>query len=332
MIDGKMRIAAIGYALLWVISLIIISSYNTLDMVSLSFWIIAGITAIYLFKNNPAFGNISDKRRYKLGECLVSIYLTSALFGRSIFMQSARLEATISKVVCFAILTISLYPITPGIQVLFQKLSERKRNDNNEGREALKTSLICVCVIFCIDLLIALSYYPCTMTSDSIGHWHQVTGFSPLSDYSPIAFNLLLKGLFSITGYTTPFIYVFFQTVVLSVIVGDITSFLFRKGVNRKTLIIGSCLLAVSPSTYMLLVYLSKNPLTGIVCLGMVVSLLQVISDPSYYLERPLWYIKTILIICAVYFTRENNVVIVLPLMGFVTWFLLSHKKQGKKY
>ena len=50
MIDGKMRIAAIGYGLLWVISLIIVSSYNTLDMVSLSFWIIAGITAIYLFK------------------------------------------------------------------------------------------------------------------------------------------------------------------------------------------------------------------------------------------------------------------------------------------
>lgn len=66
-------------------------------------------------------------------------------------------------------------------------------------------------------------------------------------------------------------------------------------------------------------------------CLWMVISLLQTIVEPEYYLAKPIWYIKTVIAIAGVYFLRENNMIIIAPLIGFVMWFLLSHKGIGKR-
>lgn len=323
----KHKISVIAYAALWVFSFVIAANYNTLDSGSFFFLICSGVSALYLSRHYD-IGGIG----YRIILLLIAVYFSFAIFGRDIFMQQGRFDFSLLHIIHCAVLAIAIYPLTPGIIAIFEKASQREHQDIRPSKKGiLKAGLSCGLIVFVISFILTIGYYPCTMTNDSAGHWQQATGAVAMSDYSPIAFNLLLKGLFAITGYTTPYIFVLFQTVVLSLIVGDITAFLHRRGVNLKSLIIGSLIFAILPSTYMLLLYLSKNPLTGILCLGMVATLLQVTVEPEYYLARPVWYIKIIILITSLYLVRENNVVIAFPLIGFAVWFFFKHKKIGRR-
>ena len=325
----KLRISVIVYATLWALSLLVIANNNSLDSGSLFFMICTGGFSIYLIKNNKR-DTISVG--YKIVLWLITIYFSFALFGRSIFMRQARVEFTISKIIYFIIFVVVLYPLSLGMLVVFEKLSQNVCRYNVVAKNnIIRVGLSCGVIVFVVDLILTLSYYPCTMTNDSRGHWLQAIGEMRLTDYSPIAFNLLLKGLFAITRYTTPYIFVLFQTFVLSFVVGDVTAFLYRRGVGTIKLMIGSLLFALLPSTYILLLYLSKNPLTGVLCMGTVVVLLQMIVEPEYYLMRPLWYIKSIIMISGFFLVRQNNVVIILPLIGFFTWFFLVYRKLRKQ-
>ena len=331
---NKARVSSIVYAVLWILSLIITASHGALDTGSLFFYLCAGIAALYLLKNRQSVLYGGNKQRRRIIEWITAVYFTFALLGRSFFMKEAGFDLSVLNIAGFIIAVTSLFPITPGILSVFERLSEKQGlnepgSDNRIGR--IKAGLICGLIVFGIDILLNLSYYPCTMTPDSVTHWRQATGAAAMSDYSPIAFNLLLKGLFSLTGFSTPFIYVVFQTVVLSAIIGDTAAFFYRRGVGIRKLIIGSVVFAIIPSTFMLPLYLSKNPLTGILCLGMAAALLQAITEPEYYLAKPLWHIKTAVLISGVYLTRENNVVIIIPLICFSVWFVFSHKEIGRR-
>lgn len=330
MISGGIRqkISIIVYAALWAVAFVIAAGLNSLDSSSLFFLLFSGGSAVYLTRRNEKIVG----HAYKIILWLITIYFSFAFFGRSIFFQTERIEISVPNLIYFAIFVVVFYPLTPGILEVYEHLIRLKQKSViTEKAKKHNAGLICGLTVFAIDFCLTLSYYPCTMTNDSRGHWLQALSPFPLNDYSPLAFNLLLKGLFSITGYTTPYIYVLFQTVVLSLIVGDIASFLHRRGVKLKALVAGALVFAFLPSTYMLLLYLSKNPLCGILCLGMVTSLLELIVDPEYYLKKLAWYLKTIVLIVALYLVRENNVVIFLPLIGFVIWFFLKNRKLGRK-
>lgn len=316
------------YTALWAVSFVIAANLNSLDSGSFFFLLCSGGSALYLMRHKN-----SDVRsfRYKLILWLITIYFTFAMFGRCIFMKQARLDLSWPNWVFFAVFVIAFYPLTPALLDVFDRLSRRhQHNVLNANKKALNSGLICGIIFFSTDLILTLSNYPCTMTNDSRSHWLQAISPYPLNDYFSLAYNYLLKSLFGITGYTTPYIFVLFQLLILSLIVGDITGFLNRRGLEIKKLVFGTIVFALLPNTYMLLLYLSRNPLSGIICLGMVASLFQLIAEPEYYLTRPLWYVKTIVLILALYLIRENNVVIFFPLICFAVWFFVTYKKYGR--
>ena len=322
------KASLIVYAVLWTVSFVIAANLNSLNSGSLFFLLCSGGSAVYLMRQN-----IKDERaRYKIILWLITIYFSFAFYGRSIFMQNERLDFSWLNLCCFIVFCIVFYPLTPGILALFERLSQKKQHSISTAKiKEINTGLICGFTIFAVDFILTLSNYPCTMTNDSRGHWLQALSPYPLNDYSPLAFNLLLKGLFTITGFTTPYIYVLFQTIVFSLIVGDTANFLHRLGVGRKMLIAGSLVFAFLPSTYMLLLYLSKNPLSGILCLGVVSCLLQLITETEYYLKKWTWYVKTVVLILALYLIRENNMVIFIPLIIFAIWFLFKNRNLGSR-
>ena len=325
----RRKVSIIFYAALWAVSFVVAAYLSALNSGTVFFFICSGVASVYLMrhKNQDALSN-----GHKIILWLITIYFVFALFGRIIFMNQARIEFSLTGLIFFSVFSVSLYPLAPGILALFERLRLRKQHsDKNKKKSVVNAGLICGLTFFAVDLILTLSYYPCTMTNDSRSHWLQALSPSILNDYFSLAFNILLKFLFAVTGYTTPYIYVIFQLLVLSFVVGDIAGFINRRGVDVKKLVAGTIVFAFLPNTYMLLLYLSRNPLSAILCLGVMISLIELIVEPDHYLSKPLWYVKTIILILALYLVRENNAVVFIPLVCFVIWFFFNHKKLERR-
>ena len=325
----RQKVSIILYAALLAVSFVIAAHLSLLDSGSVFFFLCSGVAAIYLIRHKK---RDAVSIGHKIILWFITIYFVFALFGRNIFMKQARIEFSLTGLIFFAVFAVALYPLSPGILALFERLSQRKQHRvMNKKKPVINAGLVCGLAFFALDLILTLSYYPCTMTNDSRSHWLQALSPSILNDYFSLAFNILLKFLFSVTGFTTPYIYVIFQLLVLSFVVGDIAGFLNRRGVDVKKLVIGTLVFALLPNTYMLLLYLSRNPLSAILCLGVMISLVQLIVESDHYLSKPLWYVKTIVLILSLYLVRENNAVVFIPLICFIIWFFFKHKKLGRR-
>ena len=324
------RLKPVLYWVLWLFSFVIVAHYGTLDLTNVLFIGAAAVSYACVLMKPAVPGNGKRSAGRAVVLWLIAVYYTFSLFGRSIFMQQARFENNIQRIVNFILLVPVLYPTAPGLIAVMEKLASGKYTSNPEKQSRL-TGVICGLLTLGVVLLLTAGYYPCTTSVDSLTHWRQANGLIPLTDYHTVAFNLLLKGLFALVNAKTPYIFVVFQAALLSAVIGNLACFLSCRGVSRKPLVFGTLVFALCPSTYMLCLYLSKNPLTAILGLGTVVSLAEVMVEPAYYFKKPFWYVKTILIISSLYLVRQNNIVILIPLVLFCVWFLFRHRKAGRR-
>lgn len=324
------RLKPVLYWVLWLFSFVIVAHYGTLDITNVLFIGVAAVSYACVLMRPAASVNGKRSAGKAVALWIIAIYYTFSLFGRSIFMQQARFECNIQRIVNFVLLVPVLYPTAPGLIAVMEKLAPKRPVLNPEKQNRM-TGLACGLLLLAVVLLLTAGYYPCTATEDSLTHWRQANGLIPLTDYHTVAFNLLLRGLFTLVDAKTPYIFVVFQAVLLSAVAGNLACFLSRRGVSRKVLIAGAFVFALCPSTYMLCLYLSKNPLTAILGLGMAVSLAEVMTEPEYYSKKAFWYIKTILIVSSLYLIRQNNKVILIPLALFCIWFLCRYRKAGRR-
>lgn len=316
----------------WLLSFVIVAHYGTLDFTCGLFIGLSAVSYICVFmKTGRTDGKGKESKRITAALWLIAACYAFGLFGRNIFMQQARFEYNIQRIISFIILVPALYPTAPGILAVMEKLT-RKEYIQNPAKKNRNTGIICGLLILAIDLVLTSGYYPCTMTGDSRTHWRYATGLVPLTDYHPIAFTLLLKGLIALVNAKTPYIYVVFQVTTLSVVIGNLTAFLSRRGLSKKTLIFGTVLFAFCPSTYMLCLYLSKNPLSAIQTLEMAVCFAELIVEPEYYSKKWFWYIKTVLAVSAVFLVRQNNMVIIIPLVLLCGWLMVRHRETGRRF
>ena len=316
----------------WLLSFVIIAHYGTLDFTCGLFMGLSAVSYFCVFmKTHSMDGGGKRSKRMAAALWFIAVCYAFGLFGRSIFMQQARFEYNIQRIVSFCILVPALYPTTPGILAVMEKLT-RKEYIHNPVKKNRNTGIICGLLILAVDLLLTSGYYPCTMTWDSVIHWRNATGIVPLTDYHPIAFTLLLKGLIALVNAKTPYIYVVFQVAVLSVVIGNLAAFLSRRGLSQKVLIFGTVIFAFCPSTYMLCLYLSKNPLSAILSLELAVCFAEIIVEPEYYSKKWFWYIKTVLTAAAVFLVRQNNMVIIVPLVLMCVWLMVRHRETGRRF
>jgi hypothetical protein len=82
----------------------------------------------------------------------------------------------------------------------------------------------------------------------------------------------------------------------------------------------------------MLCLYLSKNPLSAILGLEMAVCFAELIVEPGYYSKKWFWYIKTVLAVSAVFLIRQNNMVIIIPLVLLCGWLMVRHRETGRRF
>ena len=316
----------------WLLSFVIVAHYGTLDFTCVLFIGVSAVSYICVFmKTDRMEGEGKRSKRMAATLWFLAVYYAFGLFGRNIFMQQARFEYNIQRVISFCILVPALYPTALGILAVMEKLT-RKEYIQNPVKKNRNIGIICGLLILAIDLVLTSGYYPCTMTTDSRTHWRYATGLLPLTDYHPIVFTLLLKGLIALVNAKTPYIYVVFQVITLSAVIGNLTALLSRRGLSQKILIFGTIFFAFCPSTYMLCLLLSKNPLSAILSLEMAVCFAEIIVEPEYYSKKWFWYIKTVLVVSAVFLVRQNNMIIIIPLVLLCVWLMIRHRETGRRF
>ena len=316
----------------WLLSFVIAAHYGALDFICGLFIGLPAVSYICVFmKADRTDGGGKRSKKTAAALWFIAACYAFGLFGRSIFMQQARFEHNIQRIISFIMLVPALYPTAPGLLAVMEKLT-RKGYIQNPVKKNRNTGIICGLLILAIDLVLTSGYYPCTMTGDSLTHWRYATGTVPLTDYHPIAFTLLLRGLIALVNAKTPYIYVMFQVITLSAVIGNLTAFLSRRGLSKKALIFGTVLFAFCPSTYMLCLYLSKNPLSAILTLEMAVCFAELIVEPEYYSKKWFWYIKTVLAVSAVFLVRQNNMAIIIPLVLLCVWLMIRHRETGRRF
>ena len=352
---NKQLVLHILYWVAWGIGLILAAHYWILDIVSLVFFFLSAGAWVY---GLSVHGREIRERYHTVANrivlWLIAFYLGFILYGRSIFMVNERISVMPQKVIAFLIIVISLYPVTIGIFGVMDLLSRKGQTKLTAGRQmvsgnasageragasglsigqsagqrAVMAGLICGAIVLVVLVILSLASYPCNMTHDSVGHWEEASG-APLTDYNPLAYTLLMRGLVTLFHANTPYVCCLFQIVLFAVIVGDIACFLRRRGVSLIVLIVGSLIISFCPSTYMLLMYLSKNPLAAILNLWVMVSLIELLTDQERYLRSWIWYVKTILTISMLFLVRQNNMVIAVPILALMVWFVIRYWKAG---
>lgn len=307
----------------WLCSFYIASHYEVMDILSFFFFMSAAVSKVYLARDN---GKQTVHKNYNCRYGLLWIstaFLTFSLFGRSIFMQTVRMTFYAQHFLAFFVLLITLFPISHGIIQLGEFLGGRCGDYPADEKQVMLIQVVSSMVVFLILLFFSWGHFPCTMTGDSYTHWkeaHQLV----FTDWSPVAFNILLKLIFNIFNAKTPYSYCVFQIMLFSLVVGDAFGFLRRKGVSQRMLLVLAFFCGFFPTNSILLMYLSKNPLTAILNLEVLISLVEAVSMPSYYLANRLWTLKTIISISFLYLVRDNNVVIILPIVAFSIWYVIN--------
>ncbi|MBR0092465.1 MAG: hypothetical protein IJP92_12280 [Lachnospiraceae bacterium] len=270
------------------------------------------------------------RKRFVILICLIATYFSFALVGFLLFLEESLIIVTLKRVVVFAAFAVVLVPIIYGTLLVMEKqhLVYGLTGFENDSKDIKRMGLICTVIVFAFSALISVVFYPCLMTGDSKSHWIALSGDYPLTDYSPIIFHLLISFLVRFTDSGTPYPYVIFQILLFSFAIGEMVTIMCRKGVGKKWLILLSVIIAFLPSTFMTLPYLSKNPLAAILNLWVLILLVELLSEPEFYLGQISWFIKTIIFVSGLYLIRQNHVVIALPLTSFCIWFLF---KSGVK-
>lgn len=308
------------FIICWIISFFVMISYEIMDWANIFILIFSAFSLVFVTKHkgvvNKYFG-----MRWRCFITLLGFYFSFALFGRPLFMNELAFAIDHLRVLSFIILSVSLCPLTYGCLYLLEFVSN-KIKDNSYKQGAVKTAFLFGFIFFLILVFLSLRYYPCTMTTDSVNHWKRAVGQEELTDYWSIAYQMFLAFLFNISNAKTPYIYCLFQMALFSAVWGDIVFYFTRKGVGKRALFVATILLSVCPSSFMLTMYLSSNVLGSILVLWVTISVVELLSDPTFYGNSLIWKLKTIVAVVTTVLCRDNYFLILFPLAVFCIWVI----------
>lgn len=279
-----------------------------MDVSSVIFLGVPGITvALY-----PRWGNTLTMKNYypcwvKFFLRLVGIYYSFALIGNDLFMQGKRMNINYITLFLFALFTIALYPSMYAVMLFFEWLVKKIRTlkPEEERKKIFLAGVICGGITGLSLFCGAYGFYPAAMGHDSVSHWTQALGYYPITGEHPIAFVILIRFLAGI--YNNPFVFVMFQIIFFSLVVGSFFSYLREKGIPLLFLMPFAAVLGCFPNNYTEVAFFSKNPLFSIINLWIIILLVKLFEHPEKC-ESVIFRKKILISFVALYLIRHNNI------------------------
>lgn len=319
------------FYLCWILAVTLSYEVNMLTVDYAVIYLLSLVTVFFWKRINQA----GQLERYCHGPVqiaifVISVYLDIALTANRLFMLGSRMTFSINTVSYFLLMIALCYAlvllIVAGFQLLQAKV-QRLMPEQDKGK-TIRTRLICFTVVSLLGIFITSGFYPASMSPDSVTHWLEATGDWQLNDAHPPIFALFIRLLSNILP--SPYAFVLFQVLFFAYLISDFAAFLYSKGVRLWVLISFSIIAILLPSNYMMLIYLSKNPLTMLLQLWVLLILTRMLDDMDRYFDSPWRIIKAAIAFSALYLVRRNHLTPYITVIAFMCFLSVYRKGRSR--
>ncbi|MEF9985379.1 MAG: glycosyltransferase [Bacilli bacterium] len=298
-----------------IIFLILFTSLGSYKIIYLDF-----ISLVLLFLINIIIGLIFSKIDYKVINkyfetkfkkilFLIMSFINSFIFaGYQLFLSGDYMNINLMILAKYLLLTLSIMAFELSFIYLFEKYNKKivcKEIKKINNKEYFKKFVIIFGIFFGIWFISLLAHYPVNMTSDTADQWAQAIGIRTISTAHPAVISIYYKILHNI-GLGVFGIGVI-QVFIFSIILSSMIIYFYKKGIRFYFLCALSFIIAVLPSSFLLVTTLWKDvPYTLFLTL-MVFYTYRLITEKKEFLS-----IKGILFfslaIAITYLTRHNGI------------------------
>lgn len=238
----------------------------------------------------------------------ISTYFAFALAGNGLFLTESRVNINANSVQYFFMLIGVGYPLVCLLITAFEWAQSKTERlvPVEDKKRILRARVICLLLVFGIETLISLGFYPANMSPDGVDHWLQAKEYYSVYDSHPPFFVLLVRCLSWLID--SPYSFILFQITMYSVILSKVSEILYRKGVGLRHIVVLCACSACLPRNYMSLTQVSKNPLFALVNLWILILLMEIVVQGIKGRTSVMWICEGICALTTLYLVRYNTV------------------------
>lgn len=330
-IKNKDTITMISVMVFTAIYVLLFIMKNVVSLDRYSKVLLLGLTIFSSFKFFPFWQqDVMKKYKSKLNmTVLVMITLISAfmIVGQPLFLTNSYIHITLKGVLYFLATSLWLFPVLfsglYGMEWLSRYFATRKKEEDKKGSRVWITIFLLAIAIWGIILI---SYYPGTITSDTIDQWLQASGVRSINNAHPPFLTIVLRLFYKITP--NPFLFLIFQVIGFSAIVSSFFSYLWKHGLPKMLTYFLAVLFIVAPCNYLNAVSLWKDIPYTIGLLWMSYLLMRFVVEKESFFQKKRNIFQLVVSTLITSLVRYNGIGPFLFLLIFLFGYFFYSKKK----
>lgn len=299
-----------------------------------SIWICSLLLILIVFLNleNIIFDS-RMKKYFRLNSSiwilLLNIYISYSFVGHLLFMKELKFMININLIIKFLLFLIFIYPITYFIFYILECFGNSYLSKNDYSKkEIFKLKVVIFSLATILLLIFSLAFYPGCMTSDGVDQWTQALGLSPIYEAHTPLHTIFIMVCSKI--YNSPFTVVIMHTLIYGVLLSNILTRLYIKGLSKKVIILISILVTIAPNNIMMINLISKNTVFGLVLMWTTYILFRIYDDEINFFKNPVNIVMFTINLTLLYLTRKNAFVAVFSIFIALLIFGVKLLKECK--
>lgn len=305
---------------------------NIIFFDSLSSYLMCFITIVnaYYFSNKLKATKNSiyfSKWYWILLFIILNLIISFFVSGKQLFLSTeSAIIINFKNLLIYLLVNLYIFPyICNGLNFLdnFKLNLEKKKRSKKEKI----ITWISVFLIIAITWIIASSgFYPANMTSDSVDQWAQALGVVPIYASHPPLLAILMRGLSYI--WESPFVVIVFNICFFASVFASITTYLYKKGLKYKTIIIITILFTLSINNISLVTILWKDIPFTISFMWLTFELYKIYDQKELYFKNKFNCISLITAMILVNLIRSNGLIQLITVFLILIYLIFKYKSK----
>ncbi|SDN35080.1 hypothetical protein SAMN04487897_102602 [Paenibacillus sp. yr247] len=311
---------SIFYSILHILIMYCLNNYIKIDKYSsitiCIFEISLGITYIKFIYNKKMQIQFPEKRT------LLFMIFLSFLISSSLISNILSFELSIKNISIFVLLNLLITPI----EIVIFSITNNKIMEITYASDTSKMKVLMYALpFFIISQIYWLSFYPATMSPDSIDQWNQtITG--NFTGSHPIFHTFYIWIIKKIWG--SPASVALVQIIICSLMIGYISYYLEKIGIKRRVVLLINLIYSINPVNNIMSIALWKDIPFSLCLLLITILLLKLYISDGLWLKSVKHQSYLIITLALIYLFRHNGVISVL---GSIIILFLLYKKYWRE-
>lgn len=248
------------------------------------------------------------KLRDKIGFVFLLCYSAFALVGNRTFIYPLDLTVTFAHVITYLIAILWFFPVILSFLFFYDRLTISYIGDKLK----LPNILVVSGLLLIIPAIFALyAFNPGISSSDTYRclyeYAHSIEG---MPNWHPPFYILLLKAIISVWDST--YAVVFVQWLFWIFVMLEMITFLLKRGISKKIIIVVAFILGSSTSNYLHICTIWKDIPYALSTIWLTIIIAKLALDFEYYKKRILIFLELAIALILVCLLRQNGIVVYL--------------------